>query len=87
MAEEESRAENAGPLAPKEGHFPAKAKRCIFLMMEGGPSHIDTFDPKPALSRLHLKEFTREDQKESAMSSGKLSGMNIPTTPSGSGKW
>ena len=71
MAEEESRVGNAGPLAPKEGHFPAKAKRCIFLMMEGGPSHIDTFDPKPALSRLHLKEFTREDQKESAMSSGK----------------
>ena len=32
-------------------HHPAKAKRCIFLMMEGGPSHIDTFDPKPELNR------------------------------------
>jgi hypothetical protein len=60
-----------GPLAPKDGHFPAKAKRCIFLMMEGGPSHIDTFDPKPKLAEMHLKEFTREDKKESAMSSGK----------------
>ncbi|MFZ4766715.1 MAG: DUF1501 domain-containing protein [Roseimicrobium sp.] len=69
LAEETQK--KSGPLAPKDGHFPAKAKRCIFLMMEGGPSHIDTFDPKPALAKLQLKEFTREDKKESAMSSGK----------------
>lgn len=31
----------------------ARARRCLFLVMEGGPSHIDTFDPKPALRRLH----------------------------------
>jgi len=37
------------PLAPKEPHFPARAKRLIFLFMNGGPSHVDTFDPKPAL--------------------------------------
>ena len=37
----------AGPLSPKPGHFKAQATRCIFLFMEGGPSHIDTFDPKP----------------------------------------
>ena len=48
------------PLTPKPQHFPAKAKNCIFLMMEGGPSHIDTFDPKPKLAGLHLKEFHRE---------------------------
>lgn len=52
-------------------HHPARAKRCIFLMMEGGPSHIDTFDPKPELSRRHLEEFTRSGDMESAMSSGK----------------
>ena len=53
-------------------HIPeAKAKHCIFLYMEGGPSHIDTFDPKPALKKLHLKEFTREGEEQSAMSSGK----------------
>ncbi len=53
-------------------HFPkAKAKHCIFLYMEGGPSHIDTFDPKPKLDELHLTEFNRNDQKQSAMSSGK----------------
>jgi hypothetical protein len=43
----------ANPLAAKAGHFPAKAKRCIFLFMVGGPSHIDLFDPKPALNKLH----------------------------------
>ncbi len=49
----------------------ARAKRCIFLMMEGGPSHIDTFDPKPELTKQHLKAFTRNGDMESAMSSGK----------------
>lgn len=63
--------EGKNPLAPKTGHLPAKAKNCIFLMMEGGPSHIDTFDPKPSLAKLHLKEFVRKDKQQSAMASGK----------------
>ena len=46
------------------------AKHCIFLMMEGGPSHIDTFDPKPVLTDMHLQSFTRSGEMESAMSSG-----------------
>ena len=63
--------ERARPLEPKPGHVPAaKARSVIFLMMEGGPSHVDTFDPKPALDRLHLREFVREDRKKSAMESG-----------------
>jgi hypothetical protein len=37
------------PLAPKPPHFPARAKRVIFLFMWGGPSHVDLFDPKPRL--------------------------------------
>lgn len=45
----------ANPLAPKNGHFPARAKRVIFLFMHGGPSSIDTFDPKPRLYRDHGK--------------------------------
>jgi hypothetical protein len=61
----------AAPLAPKAGHVPAKAKSCIFLMMEGGPSHLDTFDPKPKLAELHLQEFVREGRMKSAMESGK----------------
>jgi len=67
----EARAAAAGPLAAKPAHHRAKAKRCIFLMMEGGPSHIDTFDPKPKLAQLHLQEFTREGKMKSAMESGK----------------
>jgi hypothetical protein len=43
------------PLAPKAPHFPAKAKRVIFLFMHGGPSSVDTFDPKPRLIRDHGK--------------------------------
>ena len=38
------------PLAPKAPHFAPKAKRVIFLFMNGGPSHVDTFDPKPMLA-------------------------------------
>ncbi len=52
-------------------HFPSKVNSVIFLMMEGGPSHIDTFDPKPRLQSLHLREFVREGQQKSAMESGK----------------
>lgn len=59
------------PLTPKQEHFPAKARNVIFLMMEGGPSHIDTFDPKPMLAKMHLKEFVREGNQKSAMESGK----------------
>ncbi|MBI4625737.1 MAG: DUF1501 domain-containing protein [Verrucomicrobia bacterium] len=46
-------ADTGSPLAPKRGHHPAKAKSVIFLFMEGGPSHIDLFDPKPLLAELH----------------------------------
>ena len=38
------------PLAPKRPHFAPKAKRVIHLFMNGGPSHVDTFDPKPRLT-------------------------------------
>ncbi|MEM8736566.1 MAG: DUF1501 domain-containing protein, partial [Planctomycetota bacterium] len=43
------------PLAPKKPHFEAKAKRVIFLCMQGGPSHVDTFDYKPQLMKDHGK--------------------------------
>ena len=42
--------EAANPLAPKAPHFKARAKRVIFLCMQGGPSHVDTFDYKPKLA-------------------------------------
>jgi hypothetical protein len=39
------------PLLAKQPHFPARAKRVIFMFMKGGPSQVDTFDPKPLLDR------------------------------------
>src|SRR4051794_29604282 len=41
------------PLLPREPHHPAPAKSVIFLFMDGGPSQVDTFDPKPRLDREH----------------------------------
>lgn len=55
LNEERAAAANVAtdPLAPKNGHHPAKAKSVIWLFMEGGPSHIDLFDPKPKLNEMH----------------------------------
>src|SRR6476661_5277960 len=41
------------PLATKPPHFAAKAKHAVFLFMNGAPSQVDTFDPKPALAKYH----------------------------------
>jgi len=65
-------AERVNPLAPKPPHFPPKAKSVIFLFMVGAPSHVDTFDPKPALEKYDgqllppsygtvVSEFTKGD--------------------------
>jgi hypothetical protein len=45
------------PLAPKPPHFKPRAKSVIFLYMDGGPSQVDTFDPKPRLTREHGQPF------------------------------
>src|SRR4030095_4636509 len=42
---------SAGSLTPKQPHFPPRAKNVIFLFLNGGLSHLDTFDPKPELTR------------------------------------
>ncbi|HEX3149808.1 MAG TPA: DUF1501 domain-containing protein [Gemmataceae bacterium] len=46
------------PLAVKKPHFPAKAKHVIFLFMNGAPSQVDTFDPKPELDKYDGKPYT-----------------------------
>ncbi|MEM9659561.1 MAG: DUF1501 domain-containing protein, partial [Planctomycetota bacterium] len=72
-AEKRSGGPDAGgdaPLAVRDPHVPSQAKACIFLMMAGGPSHIDTFDPKPKLRELHMQKFVRQDRFASAMASG-----------------
>lgn len=66
---------SANPLAPKAPHFAPRAKRVIFLFMQGGPSQVDTFDPKPRLDREDGKriEFnvarTRQITPETVMKS------------------
>src|SRR5438046_1708396 len=44
--------EATNPTAPKPPHFPAKAKRCIFIFLAGGTSQVELFDPKPKLTEL-----------------------------------
>lgn len=56
-------AEAAHPLVAKPPHFPAKAKRVIFLCMKGGPSHVDTFDYKPQLTAANGKPGRRPGTK------------------------
>jgi hypothetical protein len=49
------------PLSPRRPQFPAKAKHVIHLFMNGGPSHVDTFDPKPLLDKLHGQPLPMEN--------------------------
>ena len=58
------------PLAPKKLHHPATAKSVIFLFMEGGPSHVDLFDPKPLLSTLDGKPIPASIEKPKQTSRG-----------------
>jgi hypothetical protein len=52
------------PLAPKAPHFAPKAKNVIFLFMEGGPSQMDLFDPKPELQKWHGKPLPASMTKD-----------------------
>ena len=64
------------PGLPSLPHFAPKAKRVIYLFMAGGPSHIDTFDYKPELRKIHGKELPesiRQGQRLSTMTSGQKS--------------
>src|SRR5690242_14242876 len=60
MAQEYAQAAKFNPLAPKAPHMAAKARSVIFLFMAGGPSHLETFDPKPLLNRLNGERRPKE---------------------------
>ncbi|MGE3818164.1 MAG: DUF1501 domain-containing protein [Isosphaeraceae bacterium] len=62
------------PLSPKPPHFAPRAKRVIFLFMNGGPSHVDTFDPKPALSQRSGEDPPAASRKNGRRRVGKLMG-------------
>jgi hypothetical protein len=52
----------ANPLAPKQSHFPGRAKSVIWIFVNGGPSHVDTWDYKPALEKMDGKTFEGFDR-------------------------
>src|SRR6187401_1513080 len=54
----------ADPLAPRPPHFMPRAKNCIFIFMEGAPSQLDLFDPKPKLNELHGQPLPESMLKE-----------------------
>ena len=58
------------PLAPKQPQFAAKAKRVVHLFMNGGPSQVDTFDPKPLLEKYHGKPLPSENLRTERKTSG-----------------
>ena len=75
LAEEASAAKGpSNPLDPKPPHFPARAKRIIFLFMKGGPSHMDTFDYKPLLQRDDGKPLPFAKPRVQFAETGKLLG-------------
>lgn len=65
-------AESRHPLEPKTPHFPARAKRVIFLFMHGGPSQVDTFDYKPLLERDHGKPLPFSKPRVFSSATGNL---------------
>jgi hypothetical protein len=77
-----SSASAVNPLAPREPHFPARAKAVISLFMQGGPAQMDSFDPKPELSRLDGKplpgSFKSDDLKLQFMSAAGATLMGSP---------
>ncbi len=81
------------PLAAKSPHFSAKAKSVIFLYMTGGPSQVDTFDPKPDLQRLNGQpipaSFQTDNLKLQFMKAtdGKLMGSPFAFTRQGESGW
>ena len=62
----------SNPLASRAPHFPARAKRVIFLFMHGGPSHVDTFDYKPELIRHHGQPLPFEKPRIQFAQTGNL---------------
>ena len=82
-------ADTTNPLAPKPPHFPGKAKSVIFLFMTGGPSQMDTFDPKPALEKYNGQPIPESYKTEGLAlqfmkaSDGKLMASPFPFTKHG----
>lgn len=58
------------PTGPRSAHFAPRARSVIFLYMDGGPSQVDTFDPKPRLQQENGKPFKMEWSPRNSMTTG-----------------
>ncbi len=74
-------AANPNPLAPKVPHFKPRAKRVIFIFMQGGPSHIDTFDYKPALAEQDGKMMSFDDARTLANTGARATPQRVLKSP------
>jgi hypothetical protein len=70
-------ADTADELSPKAPHFPAKAKRVIFMNFSGGMSHVETFDPKPKLTAAAREHQKAKNGKEYLAPCGNSSGIEM----------
>ena len=78
LAEESARGAGTDPMQVRAPHFPAKAKSVIFLFMDGGPSHMDMFDPKPRLTADDGKPNPFQDPADTRNQNAKLWGSPFP---------
>src|SRR5437868_37237 len=69
------------PLAPKAPAFPARAKRALFIFMQGGPSHVDTFDYKPALAKNDGKMMSFDDARALANTGARGTSQRVLRSP------
>src|SRR5258707_14763936 len=72
LADESAAETTPNPLATKAPPLPARAKRLVHLFMNGGPSHVDTFDPKPLLDRFHGKPLSSPSLRTERKTAGAL---------------
>src|SRR5437660_10491217 len=70
LQDQKALATTTNPLAPKQPHFRPKAKRIIHLFMNGGLSQVDTFDPKPALTRYNGQRPPTADRSAARATAG-----------------
>ncbi|WP_339735080.1 DUF1501 domain-containing protein [uncultured Gimesia sp.] len=69
---EKENAQAAGSKTPITRHHPAQAKQVVHLFMNGGPSHVDTFDPKPLLNKFHGKPLPNPNLPTERKTAGAL---------------
>ena len=78
---ERAAAVGTNPLAPKPTHFKPRAKRVIFVFMQGGPSHVDTFDHKPLLAQQDGKMMSFDDARNIANTGARGTSQRVLKSP------